>query len=149
MRRRSLCHEFVEFVPDQLHEGVLYISLAYNTAVHKCCCGCGNEVVTPISPVDWTLGYNGESITLRPSIGNYSFECRSHYWITRNRVDWSPVPSLRKIEDDREADRLNRLAYFEAGSQSGSQPPGEGGLPTGPQDTPPWWRRAVRRLLDD
>jgi len=113
MRRKKLTHEFVEFIPNQLREGVLYVSLTFNTAVHRCCCGCGNEVVTPISPVDWLVVYDGESVTLKPSIGNYSFECRSHYWITRNRVNWVPRPSWQKIEEDREADRLKRSEYFE------------------------------------
>lgn len=113
MRRKKLTHEFVEFIPNQLREGVLYVSLTFNTAVHRCCCGCGNEVVTPISPVDWLVAYDGESVTLTPSIGNYSFECRSHYWITRNRVNWVPRPSWQKIEEDRESDRLKRSEYFE------------------------------------
>ena len=75
MKRTKIAHEFVDVVPDHLEEGVVYISLTYNTALHKCCCGCGNEVVTPISPVDWTLGYDGQAVTLKPSIGNYSFAC--------------------------------------------------------------------------
>lgn len=121
MRRTRLVHEFVEFVPDRVSEGVLYVSLVYNTAVHKCCCGCGNEVVTPISPVDWSLGYDGEAVTLRPSIGNYSFPCRSHYWITRNCIEWVPIPSLAKIEADREADRLKRVEYFNRESTTGAR----------------------------
>jgi hypothetical protein len=48
-------HKFVEFIPDELDTGVLYISTTYATVVHKCCCGCGNEVVTPLTPNDWQL----------------------------------------------------------------------------------------------
>ncbi len=55
MRRTSVNHEFVEFIPSELQEGVLYVSVQYATAVHQCACGCGNKVVTPISPVDWQL----------------------------------------------------------------------------------------------
>jgi len=79
-------HRFVEFIPDELEDGILYISLKYCTAIHKCVCGCGNEVVTPISPTDWLLSFDGKTISLYPSIGNWNFKCRSHYWITNNEI---------------------------------------------------------------
>ena len=149
MRQKRLAHEFTEFVPDHVGEGVLYVSLTYNTAVHKCCCGCGNDVVTPLSPVDWTLGYDGEAVSLRPSIGNYSFACRSHYWITHGRVDWAPVPSLQRIEEDREADRRKRFEYFERDSRTGARHFPQDGLSTAPRDADPWWRRALGLLFKD
>lgn len=43
-------HRFAEFLPDQIEPGILYVSMQYATASHKCCCGCGQDVVTPISP---------------------------------------------------------------------------------------------------
>jgi hypothetical protein len=43
MKRSSISHEFVEFVPSELKEGVLYVSVQYATAVHKCACGCGHK----------------------------------------------------------------------------------------------------------
>lgn len=81
--------KFVDNIPDVLEDNTIYISLKYNTAIHKCACGCGNEVVTPISPVNWTLSYNGKDISLSPSIGNWSFKCRSHYWIKNGYIQWS------------------------------------------------------------
>lgn len=68
-RRREIRHEFVEFVPATLAEGVLYVSLEYGTASHLCCCGCGNKVVTPLSPTDWRMIYDGETVSLDPSMG--------------------------------------------------------------------------------
>lgn len=85
-----LAHKFVKSVPDTLEDGVIYISMEYASAIHKCCCGCGHEVVTPISPTDWQLTFDGRSISLYPSIGNWSFKCQSHYWIRNNRVEWCP-----------------------------------------------------------
>lgn len=64
-------HTFVSVIPDKLDEGILYVSIQYNTALHKCACGCGEEVVTPITPSDWKITYNGESVSLYPSIGNW------------------------------------------------------------------------------
>ena len=84
----KLSHKFVKNVPDKLEDGVVYISIEYSMVIHKCCCGCGKEVVTPLSPKDWELLFDGESISLFPSIGNWSFECRSHYWIKNNKVVW-------------------------------------------------------------
>jgi hypothetical protein len=85
-----LVHKFVKSVPDTLEDGVVYVSVEYASAIHKCCCGCDHEVVTPFSPTDWQLTFDGRSISLYPSIGNWSFKCQSHYWIRNNRVEWCP-----------------------------------------------------------
>lgn len=85
---KTLTHKFVEFIPDDIKEGILYISLIYGTVVHKCCCGCGKEVVTPLSPRDWQLTFDGETISLSPSIGSWNLKCNSHYWVTNNKVEW-------------------------------------------------------------
>lgn len=83
---KTLQHKFVDFIPDTLKEGVLYISLNYCTAVHKCACGCGHEVVTPISPNGWSITLYGKDVSLHPSIGNYNLVCQSHYWIIHNKI---------------------------------------------------------------
>lgn len=86
MKIDKLRPEFVEYIPTVLEEGILYISMKYATAVHLCACGCRQKVVTPISPNAWSLLYDGEGITLSPSIGNYEQDCMSHYFIRRNRI---------------------------------------------------------------
>jgi hypothetical protein len=83
-----LQHKFIKNAPDTLEDGVVYVSIEYASVIHKCCCGCGEEVVTPLAPKEWKLTYDGESITLYPSIGNWKFKCRSHYLIINNRVVW-------------------------------------------------------------
>jgi Family of unknown function (DUF6527) len=60
MRYARLAHEFVDHIPDVLDPGVLYVSMKYATAAHRCCCGCGLEVVTPFTPTDWKLTFDGE-----------------------------------------------------------------------------------------
>lgn len=94
-------HKFVEFIPEVLQERVLYISIDHCTAIHLCICGCKNEVVTPISPKGWELRFNGKSITLSPSIGNYNFNCRSHYYIKRNNIIHVGESNSFKNEFDR------------------------------------------------
>jgi Family of unknown function (DUF6527) len=107
-----LVPEFVEFAPPELKEGVLYVSMIYGSAVHKCCCGCGEKVVTPFSPTDWKLTFDGETVSLQPSIGTWSFKCRSHYWIRANEIYWAPAWTEEQIDAGRERDRTMKFNYF-------------------------------------
>jgi len=109
----TLTHEFVEFIPDELKEERLYISVQYATVAHKCCCGCGKEVVTPLSPTDWKLVFDGKTVSLDPSIGNWSFQCRSHYWIRNNRVKWAAQWTQKQIDRGRAHDRFTKEKYFD------------------------------------
>jgi len=111
-QEKTLTHEFVEFIPDALKEGTLYVSMEYATVVHKCCCGCGKEVVTPLSPTDWKLIFDGKTISLDPSIGNWSFACQSHYWITNDRARWAAHWSEAKIDVGRAHSRWAKDRYF-------------------------------------
>jgi hypothetical protein len=122
-RRTEIVHRFVEFIPRKLEPGIVYVSVEYATAVHACACGCGERVVTALSPVDWTLTYNGEAISLSPSIGNWSLPCRSHYWITANRVEWARSWSRREVELGRSHDRRDRERWFQLDSQPGFDGP--------------------------
>lgn len=117
MRRSNIVHEFVEYVPKELKEGVLYVSIPFATVVHSCCCGCGNEIVTPLSPTDWRLICDGQSVSLDPSIGNWSLDCQSHYWIKRNAVRWAPSWSRRQIEETRARDRIAKEEFFAGGNE--------------------------------
>lgn len=106
-------HKFVEFIPDKVEEGVLYISIEYCTTIHKCVCGCGNEVVTPLSPTDWRLSFNGKTVSLYPSIGNWNFDCQSHYWIKNNKIEFSDRWTKDQIDFGRENDMKKKVEYFE------------------------------------
>jgi hypothetical protein len=101
----------VEFIPDDLADGVVYVSMTYATAVHRCCCGCGVDVVTPLAPNRWSLTFDGASISLTPSIGNWSFACQSHYWISRSKVRWSRRFSSNEIAAVRRRDGASRDEY--------------------------------------
>lgn len=104
----KLEHRFIKNAPHSLEDNVIYISLEYGNVLHKCVCGCGNEVCTPLSPNDWHLLYDGKTISLYPSIGNWNFPCQSHYWIINNEVEWAPKWSKEKIEKERQRDQLSR-----------------------------------------
>jgi len=109
---KTLQHKFVEFIPEVLEDGILYITIEYCTAIHKCVCGCGNEVVTPISPTDWQLTFDGKSVSLFPSIGNWNFKCKSHYWIIKNNIKHSRKWKYSEIENGRKIDSERKKLYF-------------------------------------
>ncbi len=106
----KLDHRFLKSIPrgPDLETGILYISLEYLTMIHLCACGCGKQVATPLSPNDWSMTFNGQSISVSPSIGNWSFPCRSHYFIRKNRIQWAGNWSDAKIEHERAADLERR-----------------------------------------
>jgi|SRR6185437_7941363 len=117
---KEITFKFVEFIPDKIENGVLYISIQYCTAIHKCVCGCGNEVVTPLSPTDWELIFDGKTVSLSPSIGNWNFECKSHYFITKNKIRNARNWDTWEIEDGRKADTKKKKSYFKRKSKGTS-----------------------------
>ena len=104
-----LDHTFVEEIPQRLRPATCYISIRYATAAHLCPCGCGHEVSTPISPTDWTLTFDGETVSLHPSISNRLCPRRSHYWINQNQIQWvPPQPSRQHLRIRRMVNRAAR-----------------------------------------
>ncbi|WP_322858194.1 DUF6527 family protein [Mycobacterium europaeum] len=112
MRHTTLTPEFVEYIPSQLDDGALYVSIPYCTAVHKCACGCGYKVVTPISPADWQILFDGEAVSLFPSVGNWEFPCQTHYWIRSNRVIRAKTCTPEQIARGRAREDRARREYF-------------------------------------
>ena len=134
-RPMVLAHKFVKAIPNELEERTLYASMDYATVTHKCCCGCGREVVTPLSPTDWNLTYDGESISLSPSIGNWSFKCGSHYWIEKSTCRWADPWSKEQIEAGRShARRAKERQYASFGSN-----PQDAGRSTGDKSRKGLW----------
>lgn len=112
MKASHFAPQFVESIPEVLEPGVLYVSMSLASVIHLCACGCGQEVITPLSPTDWKLCFDGENVTLDPSIGNWSFPCRSHYWIRGGKIRWSGTWSTEEIADGRAHDRARKEAYY-------------------------------------
>jgi len=139
---KALTQEFVEFIPVVIEEGKLYVSIEYATAVHKCCCGCGKEVVTPLSPTDWKLIFDGKTVSLDPSIGNWSFPCRSHYWVRNNRTLWAEDWSQSLIDANRAYNRRAKEKYFASNEEPGDVV----GAARSPEQPAPaqkaaWWKK--------
>jgi hypothetical protein len=94
--------EFVEQFPANLEPGILYVSIRFSTTAHLCACGCGRQVIAPLNPRRYRMTYDGERVSLKPSIGNWYFPCKSHYWIRKNKIDWSWTFSDSEIEGAQE-----------------------------------------------
>lgn len=139
-------HRFVERVPSPLEDGVVYVSIEFGTVIHKCCCGCGDKVVTPLTPVDWVVIFDGQSISLHPSIGRWEAPCRSHYWIRNNRVIWSAGWSKDKVDALTRHEAGLRDRYFELGRdrsrRAGDDKPNQG------PERRRWLRWVWRRLTN-
>ncbi|WP_373016143.1 DUF6527 family protein [Mucilaginibacter sp.] len=89
LKKVIISHKYVDLMPpyDEMLQDIIYISLPYKTAIHRCLCGCGEKTVTPLKEgYGWQLSVNHKDgkISLSPSIGNYNFECKSHYIITNS-----------------------------------------------------------------
>jgi hypothetical protein len=128
MRLDRVTPEVVELAPPVLEHGRLYISPKFKAVVHLCCCGCGEKVVTPLSPAEWRVELNGDRATLFPSIGNWSMPCQSHYWIRDNQVIWGTKLSKRQVaavfeRDHRDLRALHHAAKSDVGDSSRSPSP--------------------------
>jgi hypothetical protein len=111
-------------MPRDLERNTLYVSLTYSTAVHLCP-GCERKVVTPFAPESWHLIFDGETVSISPSIWNKAHECQTHYWIDRDRImpaRWASRPFGRYAAD---------------GSHEAGQRPAHANA---------WFRRLERRL---
>ncbi len=103
MKVKTYKHQFVDRIPERIADNVLYICLECNITIHKCACGCGEEVALPLDPRQWKLIYDGETVSLMPSIGNWSYKCKSHYFITKNNVVWADAWTDSQIKKNRQS----------------------------------------------
>jgi len=135
-------HRFVGQIPTTLEPHVLYIDLESGAVVHLCACGCGSEAVTPLGKTDWNITYNGETVTLSPSVGNWSFKCQSHYFINGGQVRWVPKWSKEQIQAGRKNDRL-----LKAGGRRSTAPEVNAGDNTGVLPKHGWFQSFLERIF--
>ncbi len=138
-RRTRIQHRYVEFIPKELDEGILYISQRFKTASHLCCCGCGSKVVTPLNPAKWRVINHKSTVSLSPSIGLGALPCRSHYWIRHSRIDWCPNMTDAQTSRARQADEYASQVYTGERLPSALDPSIQSPR-TG------WWRRLIGRF---
>jgi len=117
-KARAIRCEFIELLPSTLEPETLYVSMKYKNMVHLCFCGCGRKVITPLSPTGWELTFDGREVSLFPSVGSWNLPCRSHYWITRSRVEWEEQWSAERIAAGFTRDRADKERYYRRDGQS-------------------------------
>lgn len=122
MKQSAFEHRFVDAMPEELEAGQLYVSIRFRTAAHLCACGCGTRVVTPIKPAKWQLTFDGETVSLSPSIGRWQLPCRSHYWIRRNVVVWSRAFTDEEIDEVLRRDAEDLRGYYETRERAEAVP---------------------------
>ncbi|WP_374113157.1 DUF6527 family protein [Leifsonia shinshuensis] len=111
-RRESVRWAFVDYIPTDLEEGTNYVAAEFGAVVHRCLEGCGEKVSTPLSPAQWQLYFDGETISLTPSVGNWGLPCKSHYVIHRNTVIWAGPWSDRAVAAAAHSDRASVERHF-------------------------------------
>lgn len=74
--------------------------------------------MTPFSPTDWKMIYDGMSVSLEPSIGNWNLACRSHYIIKKGRVIEANSWSDAQVEAERRRDKTAKANYYGAKESS-------------------------------
>lgn len=112
MKRVRFRHELVSSIPEVLRGDTLYVTKDGDVAGHLCACGCGREVITPLSPTDWSITFDRRGASLSPSVGNWAFPCRSHYFIWSGEVAWARDMSQSAIEGGRRRDRARKDRYY-------------------------------------
>lgn len=113
MKMMLLTPEFVSEIPQKIQEGKIYVSPKYGAIVHLCPCGCGSEISTPLNRKHgWVMSYDGELLSLSPSVGNYSYPCQSHYFIRDNKVVWVPDHKEFKSREKRKKSLVDRIKSF-------------------------------------
>lgn len=119
----------VHYMPKQLEPGILYVSEEFKVAGHLCACGCGNKVITPLGPTEWSVKVTPRGPSLWPSIGNWQLPCRSHYIIGEGRINWSTAWSPAQVEAGRNREEARRQSYYDAVEQRrlAEQHQGQGG----------------------
>src|SRR5262249_26942732 len=113
--------EYVESFPKSMQDGVLYISRSFRTACHRCCCGCGTKIVTPLRPTEYRLTDIGGRISMHPSIGNWSHPCRAHYVIRNGQVFKARDMSSAEIDEGRAYDEAEKRTYYSHPAQRRSR----------------------------
>src|SRR6185312_14261137 len=67
------------------------------------------DVYNKLGPAKWRLTKLPDgSVSLDPSVGNWKYACRSHYFIQKNRVIDAGPMSAKAIEAVQERDRRKR-----------------------------------------
>ncbi len=86
MKLTTLQLKYVDYIPVEREEGILYLCQEYHVSCHRCPCGCGKDVI--LDHNRWEYSILSDTITVRPSVWSFNLPCKSHYFITNNQIEW-------------------------------------------------------------
>ena len=129
MRTSSWQAMWVEDMPEVMESDKVYISTKHSLTEHLCACGCGAEVSLPLARSEWRIVYDGDTVSIRPSIGNWRLPCKSHYLILENRTIWCASWTAEEISAGRKEDRTERQRDMRRRRAERS-----------------WWRQALKKV---
>ena len=55
------------------------------------------------------MTFNGETVSLHPSIGNQKMDCQSHYWIKGGQAIWIPDRPMRRESGNQPKGIMTRI----------------------------------------
>lgn len=71
-------------------------------------------MVTPLSPTDWNMTFDGVAVSLSPSVGSWNLKCRSHYFIRHGKVIVAGSWSKEQIESEHKRDKQVKAHFYNA-----------------------------------
>ena len=83
----------------------------------------------PLARSEWRIVYDGDTVSIRPSIGNWRLPCKSHYLILENRTIWCVSWTAEEISAGRKEDRTERQRDMRRRRAERS-----------------WWRQALKKV---
>ena len=120
---------WVEDMPEVMEDGKVYISVKHRLTEHICACGCKSEVSLPLGRREWRIEYDGETVSILPSVGNWRLPCRSHYIIQESMTRWCESWSTREAVAGRIRDRQEKEQDIIRKRKERT-----------------WWKRVLRRI---
>src|SRR5260370_27743398 len=107
MHNNIISLERVQYLPEQLSPSVLYLPEKYSVAGHLCACGCGNKVIMPLGPAEWSFSESNGQPFLRPLSASGNWPAG----LTTSSMMATFVGRARGLKNGRRAEEQRRQAY--------------------------------------
>ena len=86
------------------------ILLLFLLTVYPVAASSADDAQTSQNRPHWSFELKGG--LFYPSIGNWQFPCKSHYWISGGEIRWAEEWTPEQIEAGREAEDQRRRRYY-------------------------------------
>ena len=66
-----------------------------------------------MNEAQWRVIKHDSTVSLWPSVGNWKYACRSHYWITESHIVIAPPMANSEITAVKQRDRRDKEVYIQ------------------------------------